>query len=136
MAVRVLTVNGNGIAAGTGVIRQAVDQTEVADGRNAFPNASRYAKEPDISLIATDGEVADRVAIAVKDGGKGVCCVTDRQPAAGAIARHRKIIGLAVSQIQGEAVLGVARPGASIAIDIKVQVLRQLIADAARDGTA
>ena len=120
------------ITAGAGVIRQIVDQAEVADDRIA----SRCAKEPDMIPIAPDGEIADRVALAVKDGDKAICSATDRQPAASSVTVHRKIIGLAVSRIQGEAVLGVARPSASIAIDIKVQVLRQFIADAAHGGTA
>ena len=88
-----------------------------------------------MSLIATDGEVADGVAVAVKDSDKGVYCVADRQPAALA-ALHRKIIVLAVRQIQAVPLVAAARPDAAIVIGIKVQIPHQLIAHAVRVGTA
>ena len=75
------------------------------------------------------------MAVAVKDGDKGVIGITDRQPAAG-VACHQKILGIGVFHIQGEALLGVPRPGASIAIDIKVEIPRQLIASATGNRTA
>ena len=111
-----------------GVIRQIVDQTEVADGRRVF---SYLAKEPETNLITADGEVADGVAVALKNGNKGVAGITDavlkerrqgvagiadRQPAAGALLIHRKIIGMVVIPIQSVSFAAAARPSAAIAI--------------------
>ena len=108
------------------MVRQVVDQTYIADGGSG----SGPAKEADVRLIAADGEVADAAAVAVKDGGKGIVFVADRQPTADAILIDRKINGLGVTPIKAEPLVATARPSAAILVAIKVQVLHELIAKA------
>ena len=124
------TANVTGTIAGTAVIRQVVDQAEVADGSTGF----RTAKEPDVSLIAADGEVADGAAVAVEGGGKGIRFIADGLPATSARLIDRKVIGLAVTLIEAEPLVAAARPGAAIVIDVKVQVPCQFITNATPRG--